>query len=585
MGYLFDSGIFSVEGLSGEVLPGALLYWYEAGTSTPLATYSDPDLTTPNTNPVVAAATGRFGPIYLQNEPYKFILKDALGNTLVTRDDVTNPASSFEADLSGAGGSALVGFLQAGTGAQLRTVQSRLRETVSAKDFGAVGDGVVDDTAALQDAINYCQTLLTTLYLPPGIYKITDTLILDGEPITITGAPSAPNRHGSAVKPATLLQWHGGNDDMFEVSMTFGAMMNFGVENLGSARTFFKASSAQHWLFQRLSFITNIATGINRFSQAVFRSNGNNFGYTLFDNIFCAAAAENFIYYDGQGTGNGVTPIEFRGRCVFESNGDGSMTVFYVKDENFDQITMRNCTFNQQAGQLVIFDNRDTPVSPIAVTQFTFEENEVDIVNPLATDRAFRFTNCANIAFNKNQIQGGGAITALAELVNSSVTTCSDNQAISVAGPLFNADATSQVFPGMNRFDLGTTRGIVNDNAAISGIYPLTFGATVTILGDKVDYAGGTFLINATSNIAFLITYVQPTGSAAAGFLSRGQRIRVMLKNTSGGALGPISLAATIKCAGGAFPLPANGFSRTVEFVWDGTNLVEVNRTNVDVPN
>jgi hypothetical protein len=44
-------------------------------------------------------------------------------------------------------------FTQAGTGATARTIDSKLKDTVSVKDFGAVGDGVADDTAAITACI------------------------------------------------------------------------------------------------------------------------------------------------------------------------------------------------------------------------------------------------------------------------------------------------------------------------------------------------------------------------------------------------------------------------------------------------
>ena len=65
-------------------------------------------------------------------------------------------------------------FTQAGTGATARTVDSKLKDFVSVKDFGAVGDGVADDTAAIQAAITAADG--RTVLLPAGTYKITSTL-------------------------------------------------------------------------------------------------------------------------------------------------------------------------------------------------------------------------------------------------------------------------------------------------------------------------------------------------------------------------------------------------------------------------
>ena len=72
-------------------------------------------------------------------------------------------------------------YQPAGTGAVATTVQGKLRESVSVKDFGAVGDGVTDDTVAIQAAINSVQTTGGgKIELPPGTYKISSPLILSG---------------------------------------------------------------------------------------------------------------------------------------------------------------------------------------------------------------------------------------------------------------------------------------------------------------------------------------------------------------------------------------------------------------------
>jgi hypothetical protein len=58
------------------------------------------------------------------------------------------------ATLAASGGAALVGFIQSGTGAVARTVQAELRDRVNPFQFGAVGNGVDDDSNAVQLAIN-----------------------------------------------------------------------------------------------------------------------------------------------------------------------------------------------------------------------------------------------------------------------------------------------------------------------------------------------------------------------------------------------------------------------------------------------
>lgn len=57
-------------------------------------------------------------------------------------------------------------------------------EVVNVRDFGAVGDGAADDTAAFQQAIAQSTLTKNPVYVPMGTYKITDTLTLDKQLMT-----------------------------------------------------------------------------------------------------------------------------------------------------------------------------------------------------------------------------------------------------------------------------------------------------------------------------------------------------------------------------------------------------------------
>jgi hypothetical protein len=171
---------------SGNVLTGGKIYSYAAGTTTPQVTYTTSAGDVAHSNPIVLNASGRVpnnGEIWL-TEPldYKFVLTDTNNVLIGTYDNVNGNGSGILASLAAPNGSSLVGYISNGGGAVATTVQVKLRETVSVKDFGAICDGVTDDSAAVQAAINYClsgtSTTVTTLMVN-GVCRLGSSIMLD----------------------------------------------------------------------------------------------------------------------------------------------------------------------------------------------------------------------------------------------------------------------------------------------------------------------------------------------------------------------------------------------------------------------
>jgi hypothetical protein len=106
-----------------------------------------------------------------------------IGNTpagTIAATTVQGAINEIVSDLAASSGSSLVGYQPAGTGAVSTDVQSKLRESVSVKDFGAAGDGVTDDTAAIQTAVDYTYAIGGTLEFPDtGTYIVSQPIVVD----------------------------------------------------------------------------------------------------------------------------------------------------------------------------------------------------------------------------------------------------------------------------------------------------------------------------------------------------------------------------------------------------------------------
>lgn len=85
--------VFRALDSNGKPLNGGKLFSYAAGTTTPLATFTDATSGTPNTNPVVLDSTGT-AKIFLSNSTYKFVLQNQFGVQQWTIDNISGVAAA-----------------------------------------------------------------------------------------------------------------------------------------------------------------------------------------------------------------------------------------------------------------------------------------------------------------------------------------------------------------------------------------------------------------------------------------------------------------------------------------------------------
>lgn len=175
----------------GVPLSGGLMYTYQAGTSTPQATYTTSAGNVTHSNPIVLDAAGRVptGEIWLlENASYKFVLKTSADVLIGTWDNITGI-------IGGELNACQIVYDPPFTNAVQTTVCQKLDQVISVKDFGATGDGVTDDSVAVQNAIDYMfATQKNCLYFPDGVFYFANTVEINfdtARSFRMTGTSSA----------------------------------------------------------------------------------------------------------------------------------------------------------------------------------------------------------------------------------------------------------------------------------------------------------------------------------------------------------------------------------------------------------
>lgn len=230
------------------------------------------------------------------------------------------------ANLAASTGAALVGSIQSGTGAVARTVQTKLRETVSVKDFGATGDGVADDTAEIQAAIDAVGAAGGgVVYLPNGTYLVSAALTVTVAKTTIRGQ----SKGGTIITRASD---YGSTFDFHGDSGTGALLADCGIESLTIKSTALTTSGAH------IDF-----TGVTRsYIKDVYFLQGF-IGMRLRGAVACTVDSVYLVFsnlYTGSATGRRYMDFgEAGGSYSHQSSGDIFVSNFNLRGTVATQYT------------------------------------------------------------------------------------------------------------------------------------------------------------------------------------------------------------------------------------------------------
>jgi len=442
-----------------------------------------------------------------------------------------------------------VSFTQAGTGAVERTVDARLKEFVSVKDFGAVGDGVANDTAAVQAAIDAAFVSGKSVFAPAGDYYCPGGLVfsytttLYGKPVLVgEGASNTRFSTNTATPLITITgQWSVSEQQRnaftgFSVNYTGGAAAGVGV----------RLTELSYCGFNDIA-INRFANGLIGtdviavyFYKCMFVANtvgvlGNRAGFSN---------ANAWGFYGCTLNGNTLRAMQINkgatlslDSCTLEGNGEmatAETCAVYVNgspNEGASGLTARNCYFEGNKGEAdVILDVNDGDGAMHSFIGCTFNRisstnyvtNNIKLMKSGTGFLGLTVAGCGFRPFNTYSPNSGRRCIAFSgSLANDDyqVTLLGNYFSSTVDVPVLGGVASSQkAFTSAWVRIIGATGGVVKSHniASVSrtrtGVYVITFaqpfksaGHSVSVL--PIGVLGFGALVAETANTITVETY------------------------------------------------------------------------------
>ena len=282
-------------------------------------------------------------------------LVNAINEILTITGDLTNLTTTDKSNLVNAINEVLtvIGDITTLTTTDKTDIVSAINEINSknnnlmiynVRDYGAVGDNVTDDTAALQAAAAAVNTTGGILYFPPGTYTTTQTLVITHNGTILRGA--APNNSYIMAKDdITAVQFLGdsgniksgcGIQDLGLTCQSVTPNSHYGVDIEYGVNDFFKNVIIGG--FKKGVYAVHVG---NTFFEAcgVVSTISGAIGFDIGDRSVSIASINCYVGFSGAAVDNGIGYLANRGDIAdftlkYFDVGNGGYGVFIDGDDS-----------------------------------------------------------------------------------------------------------------------------------------------------------------------------------------------------------------------------------------------------------